>query len=181
MDTRLQVEPGLFGVIKVRWRTWPSPNWLRWVLAAVFFLLIAAPLVLWLRRSVQDPPRGYVIACIVFLIALIAIVGFRLILEGTVSKPPPGARPRWDGWLVDPWWTPIHFLTGFTLGIWLVPFVLAAILTVAWELFEISVPGFGDEEITGNRLFDILFGWVGWLIAAVIIISNVEGVSLPLV
>jgi hypothetical protein len=101
-------------------------------------------------------------------------------LEGTVSKPPPGQPPKWDKQLVDPWWTTIHTLTGVVLGLWLTPFLITVILTVSWELLEISVPGFGDEEINGNRLTDNLVAWIGWLIAAGIS-ALVSGVPLPLI
>jgi len=49
-----------------------------------------------------------------------------------------------------------------------------------WELLEISVPGFGDEKINGNRLVDNLVAWIGWLIAAGIS-ALVSGVPLPLI
>jgi cytochrome b561 len=127
-----------------------------------------------------EPPQWYLIVRWVAVGGLVLIVVFRLLLEGTVSKPPPGMPPKWDRLLVDPYWTPIHFLTGITLGVWLVPLVVVAIATMAWEVLEISVPGFGDEEITGNRLIDILVAWIGWLIAA-LIIGHLAGVSLPLV
>jgi cytochrome b561 len=105
---------------------------------------------------------------IVFVLTLVAVVALRIILEGTVSKPPPGPPP-WDRKFADPWWTSIHTFTGITLGVWLTPWLVVAILTVAWEFLEISVPGFGDEEISGNRLVDILVAWTGWLVAAAII------------
>jgi hypothetical protein len=38
-------------------------------------------------------------------------------------------------------------------------------LAVSWELLEITVPGYGDEEINGNRLIDIAVAWVGWGLA----------------
>lgn len=175
---RLQIQPGLFGVIKLQWRTWPSRNWLSWVLAATY-LIVAAIVVILLHRQVPDPPQWYVTVRIVFAIGLAVIVAGRLIIEGTVSRTPPGAPPKWDRLLLDPWWTPIHTLTGITLGVWLVPFVVVVIVTVGWELLEISVPGFGDEEITGNRLTDTLVAWIGWLIAALVIGHQLE-ISLPL-
>jgi hypothetical protein len=175
---QLQVEPGLFGVIKLQWRTWPTRNWLSFAAAGVF-LSAASVLVAWQHRMVPAPPQWYITFRWVVLGALVLIVALRLLLEGTVSKPPPGTPPKWDRLLADPWWTPIHFLTGVTLGVWLVPFVLVVTVTIAWELLEISVPGFGDEEITGNRLIDILVAWIGWLIA-VLITGGFLGVSLPL-
>lgn len=143
-------------------------------------MIAAAVLVVWQHRAADEPPQWYLTVRWVIAGALVMIVLFRLLLEGTVSKPPLGTPPKWDRLLADPWWTSIHFLTGITLGVWLVPFFVVVIATVAWELLEISVPGFGDEEITGNRLIDILVAWIGWLIAG-LIIGHLVGVSLPVI
>ncbi|MFF0000066.1 hypothetical protein [Streptomyces avermitilis] len=48
------------------------------------------------------------------------------------------------------------------MGLWQVPFPLVMTFTMLWEGLEISVPGFGDEEINGNRLTDIGVAWLGW-------------------
>jgi hypothetical protein len=87
-------------------------------------------------------------------------------MERTVSKPLPGQPPKWDRQLADPWWTTIHTLTGVVLGLWLTPLLIVVALTALWELLEIIVPGFGDEEINGNRLVDNLVAWIGWVVAA---------------
>ena len=162
---RLQIGKGLYGVTKVQWRTWPTRNWLSWVIAGLF-LLGAFTLVYVTTKSGIGEPQWHRIARYGFTVALFALVVTRLILEGTVSKPPPGQPPKWDRQLVDPWWTTIHTSTGIVLGLWLTPFLVVAALTVSWEILEISVPGFGDEEINGNRLIDIAVAWVGWLLAA---------------
>lgn len=36
---RLQIQPGIHGVTKVRWRTWPQRSWLTWTRAAVYLAL----------------------------------------------------------------------------------------------------------------------------------------------
>jgi hypothetical protein len=170
---QFQVEPGLFGVVKLRWRDWPSRSLLSFAIGLVF---IAGGVVLvWLTHIAPvAPPGWYATVRIVFVSALFAVVALRLILEGTVSKPSPGSPPQWDRKLADPWWTSIHTFTGITLGVWLTPWLVVAILTLAWEFLEICVPGFGDEEISGNRLVDILVAWVGWLVAAAIIGALVD-------
>lgn len=176
---RLEIGPGLYGVTKLRWRTWPMRTWLSWVLGAVF--LVGAIALAWVTEDGPDPAVGWhQVLKWGALALLVAAVIFRLILEGTVSKPPPGQPPRWDKQLFDPWWSSIHTLTGVVLGLWLVPFAIAALLTVLWEVFEIAVPGFGDEEINGNRLFDLLLAWVGWFLAAGVVCWQL-GLSLPIV
>jgi hypothetical protein len=175
---QLQVQPGLFGVVKLRWRTWPTRNWLSFVLAAVFLGCSLAVIVA-VHRGVSNPPTWYITLQISFAVGLVAVVVFRLILEGTVSRPPPGSPPPWDRQLADRWWTPIHTLTGITLGIWLVPFLLVAALTILWEIFEVTVPGFGDEEITGNHLIDILSAWAGWVITIALICPQL-GLTIPI-
>jgi hypothetical protein len=47
-----------------------------------------------------------------------------------------------------------------------VPFPLVIVFTMLREGMEISVPGFGDEEINGNRLTDIGVAWLGWAVFA---------------
>lgn len=175
---QFQVEPGLFGVIKLRWRTWPTRTWLSFAVAGVF--LVGAMLLVWATHAdAPSAPGWYPAVRLVFIGTLSAVVILRLVMEGTVSKPAPGSPPPWDRKLVDPWWTSIHTLTGVTLGVWLTPWLVVAILTLAWEFLEICVPGFGDEEISGNRLVDVLVAWVGWLVAALVIGALVD-VALPL-
>ena len=111
---------------------------------------------------------------------LVLMIVVRLLMEATVSKPLPGEVPAGDRKLMDPWWSTIHTTTGVVLGLWLIPFVVVAILTILWEVVEISVPGFGDEEINGNRMFDILLAWTGWLVAGGII-ALAAGVALPVI
>jgi CDP-diglyceride synthetase len=170
---QVQVEAGLFGVVKVRWRDWPSRSWLSFVIGGVFVVL--GVLFVWVTHiEPVAPPGWYSSVRLIFVVALFAVVGFRLVLEGTVSKPAPGAPPTWDRKLADPWWTSIHTFTGITLGVWLTPWLVVAILTMAWEFLEICVPGFGDEEISGNRLVDIGVAWGGWLVTALIIGALVD-------
>jgi len=73
-----------------------------------------------------------------------------------------------DKQFVDRAWTPIHTFAGVVLGLWLTPLVVVMVLTLGWELFEISVPGFGDEEINSNRLSDVGVAWLGWLVGVLV-------------
>jgi hypothetical protein len=63
-------------------------------------------------------------------------------------------------------WTIIHASAGVVMGLFSIPFLVVAVLTVAWEVFEILAPGFGEDEVIQNRAMDILAAWVGWLVVA---------------
>ncbi|MFH8249543.1 hypothetical protein ACH3VR_04155 [Microbacterium sp. B2969] len=164
----LQVGGGLRGVTKLKWREWPTRSWLSWVIAALF--VGTAGLVCYLLApSADELPEWARIVRLVGLGVLVLLIAVRLLLEATVSKTLPGEAPPGDRKFADPWWSTIHTTTGVVLGLWLIPFLVVALLTMLWEVLEISVPGFGDEEINGNRMFDILLAWTGWLVAGLII------------
>jgi hypothetical protein len=175
---RLQIQPGIHGVTKVRWRTWPQRSWLSWTLAAVY--LAGAFALIYATTTAHAHPLWFTVSRYVVSAGWLVLVGGRLIAEGTVSRVPPGQVARWDRQIADPWWTTIHTVTGFVLGLWLVPFVVVAAVTIGWELVEISVPGFGDEEINGNRLTDISVAWLGWL-AAVCVSASAIGWVIPFI
>jgi hypothetical protein len=176
---RLQVGKGLYGVTKVIWREWPTRNWLSWVIAALF-VIGAGVLIYTTTVTGVGEPRVHSVLRWVATIGLGVLTVVRLILEGTVSKPPPGQPGQWDKQLADPWWTTIHTLSGVVLGFWLSPLLITIALTVGWELLEIVVPGFGDEEINGNRLIDNLVAWAGWLLV-VLLSAVLGGLPIPIV
>jgi hypothetical protein len=64
------------------------------------------------------------------------------------------------------YWTIAHTMAGVVMGAWSIPFPLVVIFTIAWEIFEYVVPGFGDTEIFSNRVVDIAVAWAGWIIVA---------------
>jgi hypothetical protein len=175
---RLQVGKGLYGVTKLKWRSWPGRNWLTWVCGGVFVAAAALVVFVTTETAVGEPGWHKAVRWGVTA-GLAGLVVLRLGLEATVSKP-TGDAPAWDRKLGDPWWTTIHTLTGVVLGLWLVPLLVVVALTVLWEALEISVPGFGDEEINGNRLVDNLVAWAGWLVAAGIS-ALASDVTLPFV
>lgn len=75
-------------------------------------------------------------------------------------------------------WTWVHATAGALFGLWSVPLLLVAIITVAWEFFEAYVPGFGEKEILLNRVVDVAVAWIGWLLLA-LAIGLLEGSELP--
>jgi hypothetical protein len=77
-------------------------------------------------------------------------------------------------------WSWIHAAAGALFGLWLVPFALVAVITIAWEFFEKYVPGFGEKETLANRAVDIVGAWIGWFLLA-LLISYVEGKGLPII
>jgi len=162
---RLQLGKGLYGVTKLIWRTWPVRNWLSWLIAGLF-VVGAGVLIYSTTETARGEPPWHSITRYAVTVGLCVLVVARLIMEGTVSKPPAGQPPKWDKQLVDPWWTTIHTLSGVVLGLWLTPLLVTVALTIGWELLEVCVPGYGDEEINGNRLIDNLVAWIGWIIAA---------------
>ncbi len=174
----LQVGSGLRGVTKLKWRGWPHRNWLSYTCAIVF--LAAAGLIVAATSKVPDSePGGLTAVRVGFTIGLGLLVAYRLYSERNLLEP--GEIPEWDRRFGDPWWTTLHTLTGVMLGLWMTPFLVLVPLTLAWEVQEISVPGFGDEEINGNRLVDIAVAWLGWMLAAGIAasISDVGAPFLP--
>ena len=176
---QLQVQPGLRGVTKLRWRSWRARNLLSFA-GALAFLVAAGLLVLATHSTVADPPAWYPRVRLAATVALALWVITRLVLEGTVWKVPPGQVAPGDRQLFDAGWTPIHTSAGILLGLWLTPFLVVAALTVAWECLEISVPGFGDEEINGNRAGDILVAWLGWTVTCAVV-AYALGERLPLI
>lgn len=175
----LQVGSGLRGVTKLRWREWPTRSWLSWTLAGIFIAAAVFTCYLLAPPAEELPSWVHTVRLIGGGVLVLMVAG-RLLMEATVSKPLPGEVPAGDRKLMDPWWSTIHTTTGVVLGLWLIPFLVVAILTILWEVVETTVPGFGDEEINGNRMFDILLAWTGWLVAAVIIAWG-SGVPLPVI
>jgi hypothetical protein len=78
-------------------------------------------------------------------------------------------------------WTLSHTGAGLVFGVWFVPLVWVLVLVVAWEAFEMFVPGFGESEILANRAVDIGVALAGWLLLVVIGIIANPGTSFPLI
>ena len=80
-----------------------------------------------------------------------------------INKAAPGSIDRTA---VDRW-SLVHHVAGVVMGLFGVPLPFVILLTVVWELFEMSVAGFGDEEINANRITDITLALGGWFIARI--------------
>jgi RHS repeat-associated protein len=66
-------------------------------------------------------------------------------------------------------WSIVHGLAGVVLGLFGVAFPVVLGITVLWEVFEMTVHGFGDTEINANRINDILFALGGWFFSRAIL------------
>lgn len=75
-------------------------------------------------------------------------------------------------------WSWIHATAGALMGLWLIPFTLTLIITIAWEFFEKFVPGIGESEIFLNRLVDVGVALLGWVVFAFLIVQ-IEGGGMP--
>jgi hypothetical protein len=126
---------------------------------ACFYFTYGIVLTPWVRWSVT----------IVWVLANVGLAIYDFVLP---SKP-KGSAPT-DSLPVDRW-TLAHTGSGIVLGIWYVPLWSVLVLTIAWEIFEMRVVGFGDKEIIKNRIVDIGVAIVGWLL----IVITVMGTRLP--
>jgi RHS repeat-associated protein len=177
--THLRHTPGIHGDTKMEWQHWPGARydvdtgkpkggwtWLTVAVAGLFMALMTLLMVLTRREDRPEDPKEYNYVRWGFTGFVVALGGFRILLEETVSKTPEGEVPAGDRKVADPWWTTIHTSFGVLMGIWQVPFPLVMLSTILWEGVEITAPGFGDHEINGNRLMDIGVAWAGWLVAS---------------
>lgn len=87
---KLKSEPGLFGVTKLEWKSWPSRNWLSWLLAALF-LVGAGILISQTVLQPRQPSSWHSSSRIIVGALLVVIVVVRLVMEATVAKPEPGS------------------------------------------------------------------------------------------
>jgi hypothetical protein len=72
-----------------------------------------------------------------------------------------------DSTAVDFPWSVVHHLAGWVFFYMGTPFLVVAVLTIGWEIFEMFANGSGEDEINSNRLADIGLAWLGWPLAAV--------------
>jgi len=100
------------------------------------------------------------------------VLGYRDIVQKKGQGPQDIDKVAFDRWSV------VHATAGCMFGLWGVPLLLVAVITIAWELFEKYVPGFGENEIIWNRVVDVIGAWIGWTVVAVLI-ALIEGDSVP--
>ena len=98
---RLQLESGLRGVTKLKWRSWTRLNWLS-VACVLVFLGLATVVTLGTTQEVTDEPTWHVAARWIALIGLVALIAVRIRLERTVLKLKEGEVGPWDRKLAEP-------------------------------------------------------------------------------
>ncbi|UVJ37837.1 hypothetical protein [Arthrobacter sp. CJ23] len=152
-----------------------SPFGVSWRSALLFVAVVAGFLLLSLMTF--DPKVG-TLAWVIRIVGTAVWLGFagylgyRDIVQKTGDGPQDIDHVPFDRWS----W--IHASAGAMLGFWSVPFVLVAVITVAWEFFERYVPGFGEKESFANRVVDVVGAWIGWVLLA-LLIAWVESDSVP--
>lgn len=77
------------------------------------------------------------------------------------------------------WYTIAHGMAGVMLGAWFLPLWWVLVITIAWEIFEATVPGWGKYEPFLNRVIDVTVAAFGWLIVTGVT-GLATGGSLPL-
>ena len=138
------------------------------VVVVVFFLMSLATLdpqvkaATWVARIVGTT------AWVVFAL----ILGYRDIVTKKGDGPQDIDKMAFDRW------TWVHTTAGCMFGLWGVPLLLVAVITIAWEFFEKYVPGFGENEISWNRVVDVVGAWIGWTAVAVVI-ALIEADAVP--
>lgn len=140
------------------------------IIGAIAFWVVAILLSL-VTTPVQDV-EGWVWALRIILIVLGVGLAVGLILRER-SREKRGLPMDRDSSAFD-LWTIAHTMAGLVMGAWSIPFPLVVVFTIAWEIFEWQVPGFGETEITSNRIVDIAVAWVGWIIVAGIIALSTQ-------
>ena len=124
-------------------------------------VLLAAGLIVWFTHTLFAPLALVLLVSILWgaFAGTLALHDFKLHPEKPWSK---------DSQTFDVW-TIAHFGAGLVFGLWYVPIIWCVFLTFGWELFEILVKGFGDQEKWWNRAIDIGVALVGWLIVIVVL------------
>ncbi|MFN8530684.1 MAG: hypothetical protein U0670_18925 [Anaerolineae bacterium] len=131
-------------------------------LGALAFWLIAAGLILILAPIENQPPMIWVLRGLALFIWL--MMGLQLIFREK-QRAAAGLDLDRDATPFD-YWTIAHTWAGVVFGIFGIPWWLVAVLTIAWEIFEWAVPGFGETETFANRVVDIAVAWVAWILVA---------------
>jgi len=152
-----------------------SPFGVPWSSAIGFAIVVVVFLLISLATF---DPQVKTVTWVIRIVGTIAWVIFALILgyRDIVTKKGDGPQDI-DNRAFDRWsW--VHATAGCMFGLWGVPLLIVAIMTIGWEFFEKYVPGFGENEIIWNRVVDVVGAWIGWTVVA-LVIAAIEGDSVP--
>ena len=140
------------------------------IIGAIIFWVVAIVLVLITSVLSDLPAWVWAVRIITVLAGVGLVVGLILREKYRRSR---GLPMDTDKTAVD-LWTIAHTMAGVVMGAWAVLAPLVVIFTIAWEIFEKLVPGFGDQEILANRVVDVLGAWAGWFVVAAIIAAATQ-------
>ena len=135
--------------------------------AAALFVAVTVLFMVLLHNPVVSGAVRWTFTIIWLCGGLFAIIWDRVLHKGTV-----------DVVAVD-YWTAVHAGFGVVAGFWYFPLIPLLVVTIAWEFFEASVPGFGMKEKFWNRFWDVAVAVAGWFLIVIIVIVA-EGAGFPL-
>jgi RHS repeat-associated protein len=137
-------------------------EWTKWTVLA--FLAGAALLIFkTIKFAWSATPIGKALQILVpaIFLLLTAVFGIRDFSASKSEDQKKADEKNLDAKPLDRWsW--VHHLAGWALGLLGVSFPVVALLTVAWEFFEMYSSTFGNTEINANRVCDILVAWIGF-------------------
>jgi len=132
------------------------------IAGAVAFWVVAIGIAL-LTTSLFNQPAWVWAVRVITMVAGVGVAIFLIVREK--ARAGQGLPPDRDSSAFD-LWTIAHTIAGLVMGAWALPGLLVLVYTIAWEVFEFEVPGFGDKEIMLNRVVDVAVACVGWLVVA---------------
>jgi hypothetical protein len=140
------------GGTKIPWYSWLAFVLTLAVYVVVWYFVHGTVVAEWLRWAVT----GLWVAATLVLGVLDKVKGG----AGPVDKGP------FDLWTIS------HSGAGLVLGVWYVPLVFVLFFTITWEIFEILVPGFGENEVWSNRATDVGSALFFWLVVVLIAVAG---------
>lgn len=152
-----------------------SPFGVPWASAIGFAVVVLV--FLGLSLATFDP-RVSTVTWVIRITGTVAWVVFALLLGYRDIVAKKGDGPQDIDRVAFDRWSWVHATAGCMFGLWGVPLLLVAVITIAWEFFEKYVPGFGENEILANRIVDVLGAWIGWTVVAVVI-ALIESDQVP--
>lgn len=129
-------------------------TWFSWLGIVLFVGLAGASSILFFGTQL---PLGWRIA---FAALFAGVTGTVAILADVVGVLRNTDRGPFD------WYTLAHGSAGLAFGAWFLPLWWVVVITIAWEVFEATVPGWGMHEPFLNRVIDVTVAVFGWFLVA---------------
>jgi hypothetical protein len=129
-------------------------TFISWLAIIIFIVLAGATAVLFHGTQLSVGWRAAFV--VIFGVATVTIA----LLADVAHVLPDTDRGPFD------WYTIAHFSAGLAFGAWFLPLWWVLVVTIAWEVFEATVPGWGLHEPFVNRVMDITVAVCGWFLVA---------------